>query len=707
MGWDTIIIGSGFGGSVTALRLAEANMRVLVLERGPWWGPRLEGDVDAERRAYPRGAGWRSGIRNIVWAKGQKTRRVELDARGLLEFHLHPKLFGWTASGVGGGSLIYTDILMRPPKDFWKALPAEMSEEELAPYFDKFVEMMRPAPLPESKRREDARPRQMLEASEKTGEEPFFPPLSIQFDDVPEGNAAGVHQPPCIHCGECFVGCPTGAKTTLDRTYLPAAIKAGADIWEMCEVEAIASHDHGYSVHYRDRRTGQRQVEQAPRVVMAAGTFNTLALLNDAHHRHRSVEVPPALGRQFSPNGDMMAAGWRSGPQDGPPGPNYPALLTTGTENGGPLIVWGEVGSPAAFFGDGPLREWLRSTYLYFAIGQDRMHASVRTGPDGIQVQASRLHRAPYYGRSERLMHRLMEGYELDRQVENLPGGRGSAHLTSVHPMGGASIGRGPDEGVVDHRGEVFGNPGLYVADGSLYPTEPGVPPSLTIAAMAERQAELMVSRTREELPAERVAIAMPQTRPSAIDRPRAEITVRPTDLRLLTPGALERTWQSAPPAEVPQVQGRLPGSVVHLRGVDPLPLAPRKLLDRLVGALSLWRGKHIVGARGHNHFGLGGAQVRFGQFEVRAGRAWQEANRQDAKQVLVLDYDQPENPAWLRRLRGELCRLEPDLFLGRVGWRGDGGVHFLMYFGLAAPTKRRRASARPKRASEIRPLTR
>jgi cholesterol oxidase len=92
----------------------------------------------------------------------------------------------------------------------------------------------------------------------------------------------------------------------------------------------------------------------------------------------------------------------------------------------------------------------------------------------------------------ERTLDRIATPYRARRLWLNAPNGRGAGRLGTVHPLGGCAVGRTPDDGVVDHRGQVFGHPGLYVADGSLYPRSPGVPPSLTIAALAERQAALM-----------------------------------------------------------------------------------------------------------------------------------------------------------------------------------------------------------------------
>lgn len=676
MHWDAIVVGSGFGGSVTSLRLAQSGMNVLVLERGPWWGPKLDGDVDAPRQAYPRGWGMLGAVRNVNWARGERPRHFELNPRGLLEVHVHPNQLTWTASGVGGGSLIYTDILMRPPTTFYEALPEEISESELEPHFERVSQMLRARPLPEEKRREFVRPRQMAEAAERVGREVIYPPVAVNFDEQPDGNAAGLRQPPCIACGECFVGCPTGAKTTLDRTYLPAAVQAGAQIRDLSEVTAVARHDHGYAVHYRDRQRGDWRVEHAPRLVMAAGGLNTLRLLGEAQHRHGSLDLPPALGQRYSPNGDMMAIAWGEPSPEGALGPSYPVLIEGRADTDGAQNVYGEVGFPAAVLGDGPIADKLRSAYIFFAIGQDGMQAPIEAGPDGIRLSASREQSPDYYAATEAMMDTLMDAYAPTHRAANLPGGPGSSYLTSVHPMGGAAIGRGPDDGVVDHRGEVFGNPGLYVADGSLYPAAPGVPPSLTIAALAERQAELLATRSSEQLPAERVSVQVP-----AALAARGAITVRPHDLAKLTDGALERAFDAARAPSIADVQGELSGAMLSLAGMEALPVPLARLLRGVLAApIFPWRAKRIVGRRGRNLWGLGDGQIAFGEFDIRRGTAWD-----DGHEVLVVDYDVDANPATLRHLRGELGELDPGLLLGRFGWRSPEATHLVGFFGLGA----------------------
>jgi cholesterol oxidase len=201
--YDVMVVGTGFGGSVSAARLAAGGMRVLMLERGPWWGPAGEqlANDPAVRRRWPRGArGSGKFLRNVRVARGRFARELELNRDGLFELHRFERLLTIGGSGVGGGSLVYTNIQAEPEPSFFAGFPPELDAGELAPYFQRVRAMLRPAPLPQRPDKNRAFERAVDEVA---GAHPTYPDLAIAWGEDPARpqrvvNAAGVTQSTCV-----------------------------------------------------------------------------------------------------------------------------------------------------------------------------------------------------------------------------------------------------------------------------------------------------------------------------------------------------------------------------------------------------------------------------------------------------------------------------------------------------------------------------
>ncbi|WP_324188249.1 GMC oxidoreductase [Nocardia higoensis] len=397
-------------------------------------------------------------------------------------------------SGVGGGSLVYAGYQSRPAAGFFdRYYPAEISDSEMAAYFGKVEAMQRPRPLPHRVRSravfDDALTRARVGGS---GEAPV---LAVEFGDPdhPETrlNAVGRAQTTCRACGACTLGCEYGSKTTLDLTYLFSAQRNGADIRALCEVTGIGEDGPGYQVLWRDHTTGTDHVIRTPRLVLSAGTIGTLRLLFAARDKYRTMRrLPPGLGMNFSGNGDYLAmlSGASSAAHHG----RHTMFQTVHRAADEGFI--GEAAPPVTQLPlPGPLRRLLSESVFLFSTGRE---AGTRLeSADGYPYAQPYKHLDPeFYARTADRLERMAVAYRPSRFRPNWPLGTAGQRLVTVHPVGGASIGRTPDDGVVDHRGEVFGYPGLFIVDGSTYPVAPGVPPSLTIAAMAERQATLITA---------------------------------------------------------------------------------------------------------------------------------------------------------------------------------------------------------------------
>lgn len=508
--WDVIVVGTGFGGSVSAARLAQAGMKVLVLERGPWWGPvgeALAGDP-SQQRPWPRGLlGSRKFVRNVRLARGRRSRERMLARDGLFELHRFEHLTTLTSSGVGGGSLVYTNIQAQPGPEYFDSFPAEIGHAEMRPHYERVRAMLRPTPLTQRPDKNRAFEAAVQAVGSSSGKLPIYPDLAIAWGDDPARpqrrvNAAGFTQTTCNHCGECMLGCPTTAKTTLDQTYVAAALQAGARLRPLAEVVAIGERGRGrgYEVRYADHG-GARTIERrarASKLVLACGTLNTLRLLFAARDRHRSLpRVSTSLGHGFSPNADLgaLVLAARELLHDSTRGPAFNAFMDVRTHLGGPTrYVVGEVGLPLSAL---PLpklvQRMLGTSGLLLAMGADASTGTIGFDGEFLHSEVGRDIDPELFDAIEASAAKLSAAYAPKLTWINAPASRGSQSLASVHPLGGAAIGSHPGDGVVDHRGEVFGHPGLYVADGSLVPRAPGLPPSMTIAALAERQAALMV----------------------------------------------------------------------------------------------------------------------------------------------------------------------------------------------------------------------
>jgi cholesterol oxidase len=488
---DVVVVGSGFAGAVTAARLAEGGMRVLVLERGVWRGPPGHDDPRQERRAFPRGPiGLLRDLRNVRFTAFGNSRELVLNRRGLFELHRFGDLSALTVSGVGGGSLVYL-LLVAPEDDFFDAYPEEITGAEMARHFERARSVLRPRPLPQLPEKNVVFERIAAEAGFG---EVRRAELGVVFGERPDRpervrNAAGVEQETCSYLGECVLGCPRRAKTTMDLTYIPLALRHGAELRVLAEVTSLERRDGGYRVVYKDHAAHRQGQAVAPRVVLAAGALNTLRLLFLARDRHRTLpEISPALGRGFSPNGDAFAMAWRtrrlSRSDHGPNGGGYvirrdhEGRLRYVLLEGG--VALGSARLPQA------LRRRLASSAFINTIGRDDAGGELELRGGGLGLRKG-LDRA-LFDEMHADLRRMGQQYGA---AKTLLGDRG---VMTAHPMGGAAIADTPAGGVVDHRGEVFGCPGLYVADGAAYPAPPGVPPSLTIAAMAERQAELLLA---------------------------------------------------------------------------------------------------------------------------------------------------------------------------------------------------------------------
>jgi cholesterol oxidase len=529
MTFDVIVIGSGFGGAITGYRLAEAGYKVLILERGRRW----------DKKTYPRTPSdpW-------IWNSHHPEKE-----NGWLELHTFSHIAVAQGAAVGGGSLIYANISCEAhPESFKEGWPKEITYDELKPYYDTVKKFMNVQPVPDNQWTE--RMKLMKLGAEKIGQPQRFQKLelAVSFDpewtyqqDDPHNaakskpfiNAQGVQQGTCVHLGNCDIGCDVDARNTLDRNYIPAAEKHGAEVRALTLVTNIEPVDGGYRVSFDRLETGKRVPgkETARIVIVAASSLGSTELLLRCRDVSRTLpNVSRFLGHDWSSNGDFLTPAFYSHLSVLPStGPTIASAIDFHDRSIDRQSFWIEDGGFPNLLADyvrakqqGPHADGLYAKLLIDAFGHmlhndndQPFHKVMPWFAQGIDAANGilTLKNGLLTGQ-----HHLSLDWEIKKSAEvietiiathlKLSAATGGhpvvpptwsllKYLITPHPLGGCCIGDSPAEGVVNHAGEVFGYRNLYVADGAIIPEALGVNPSRTIGALAERVAKLIIAEGR------------------------------------------------------------------------------------------------------------------------------------------------------------------------------------------------------------------
>ena len=508
---DFVVIGSGFGGSVSALRLAEKGYRVAVLEQGKRWGAN-----DFARTNWD--------VRKFLWLP-------LLKLHGIQQITLLKDVLVFHGAGVGGGSLVYANTLLRPTAAAFRdpRWPADEDwQAKLAPFYDLAEFMLGATEARETFVGDDLL-RDAVEEESGRGHTFRRHPVGVWFGEpdrtVPDPyfGGEGPERTGCTLCGSCMTGCRHGGKNTLDRNYLWLAERRGAVIHAETKVVDLRQHPGGgWEI---DTVNSTAWLARSPRtvrargVVVAASALGTVRLLLAARERGSLPRLSAELGNRVRTNSEaLLGASARSAEIDYSRGiaitsgidadenthvevvrygrgQNFMSLLVTVLTGGGaPWPRWlrwlgNLVRHPRrALRAHSPV-DWARRTVILLVMQPLPNHLRLRLAwrPWGRSL-TSRVEggaRPPtYLPRANRLAERIAA------KMRGTPGSVLPEVVldtsTTAHILGGATLGRTPADGVCDERGRVFGYDGLWVADGSLVPANLGVNPSLTITALAE-----------------------------------------------------------------------------------------------------------------------------------------------------------------------------------------------------------------------------
>ncbi|HSN81274.1 MAG TPA: GMC family oxidoreductase [Polyangiales bacterium] len=522
-GFDVVIIGSGFGGSVPALRLTEKGYRVAVVEQGRRISP-------ADMRAADR------SMRSLFWLP-------KLGFRGFFVQHpfKHVGIVGGV--GVGGGSLVYAAVLLRPSNSFfedpsWAGLGVDWRAELAAPY-EQASSMLGVVTNPDHGKMDDwlRATAEAMDARDtfgpvqqgiyfgkpgKTSPDPFF-------------GGAGPERTGCTRCGRCLTGCAEGSKNSLDKNYLYLAEAKGAQILPERKAVSIRPLDGGgYEVQTVSPYFPHRKHAplRAKYVILAGGVIGTLELLFRCRDELRTLpRLSDRLGKLVRTNSEAIVAALAPNPDEDL---THGAAISSHFYVGGHTHITQNRFPPGYEFmrwyqgplvdGHTPVRRAMRTLA---AIAAHPVHSLrswfarnwhkrivVLTVMQSLDNQiAFRFRRGLLWPFRRRLASDVAAGAkvpayipeanEAARKLAEHIGGTphntlletlGNASVTA-HILGGCAIGAGPHEGVIDTDHEVFGHPGLFITDAAAIPANVGVNPSLTIAALAERFSARFPSR--------------------------------------------------------------------------------------------------------------------------------------------------------------------------------------------------------------------
>ena len=519
--YDVLVIGSGFGGSVTALRLTEKGYRVGVLEAGA----RFE-DADLPATSFD--------TKRFLFAPA-------IGCYGIQRIDLLKDVLILSGAGVGGGSLVYANTLYEPLDAFYSDRQwSHITDwrDELAPYYDQAKRMLGVTTYPHVSPSDDV----MRKVAEEMGVGDTFHPTPVgvffgrpgEVADDPYFGGAGPARRGCLDCGECMTGCRHNAKNTLVKNYLYLAERAGATVHPMTTVtEVRPRRGGGYDIETRPTNATRRRERRsfaAEQVVFAASALGTQKLLHRMRDRGRLPEISDRLGVLTRTNSESIlgAIGSKDSTTDYSRGVAITSSFHPDPSTHIEPVRYGKGSNFMSLLqtvltdGDGDRARW--RTWLTELWRQrrdvrnlyDLDHWSERT-VIALVMQSLDNSITTYTKRSRltgrrRLTSRqghgapnpnwIPQGNDAARRMARLldgtPGGTIGEPFNvplTAHFIGGCAIGDSPDSGVIDPYHRLYGHRGLHVIDGSAISANLGVNPSLTIMAQAERAMALWPNR--------------------------------------------------------------------------------------------------------------------------------------------------------------------------------------------------------------------
>jgi len=517
--YDYIIIGSGFGGSVSALRLSEKGYKVLVVEKGKWY----------RTEDFPK----------TNWSFAKWLWLPSLRWYGIMKITIFQHVGIVSGTGVGGGSLVYANTLPVPkPAFFHSGSWAQLADwqEVLQPYYSRARQMLGAAKNPRFFDGEHA----LEQLAKEIGQHEHLDAtdVAVYFGEAgkmqpdPYFNGKGPDRSGCTFCGACMTGCRHNAKNTLDKNYLHLAQQLGAEILaeqEVTNVRPLNNSDgtQGYAVTFQDstRFFKTKKTVHTQGVVFAGGVLGTVSLLL----KLRASSLPrlsAMVGKEVRTNNEsLIAVTQLDNSSDQSQGIAIGAILHTdehshlelcryGAGSGawrlaflpfvaGPnfiirlfKMIWEIFSHPRQYWQYLRVKDWAKSSaVMLFMQTLDstvtftrKRWGGMRTAVVGAEKPTAFIPRAIELARRFEV---ILKGKAVAFGLTPLAGIPGTAHI-----LGGAVMGAGPETGVIDQNNRVFGYKNMLVCDGSMISANPGVNPALSITAISERAMDQIPVKT-------------------------------------------------------------------------------------------------------------------------------------------------------------------------------------------------------------------
>ncbi|MFT5708996.1 MAG: cholesterol oxidase, partial [Oceanospirillaceae bacterium] len=536
--YDVLVIGSGYGGSISASRLSRAGQSVCLLERGK---EILPGDYpDTQLEAFEE-----LQIDSCLGKTGSPT--------GLFNIHVNKEQSVVVGCGLGGTSLINANVSLEPDTQVFaqSCWPPQIKQDlstHIKQGFDRAREMLKATPFPATT--DLAKTNAHKKSAQAMGEAEHFyrPPINVNFAAVT--NHVGVEQPACNNCGDCISGCNSGAKNTTLMNYLPDAYNHGAAIFCEVSVKYIQQNEDGWLVHYQPTNANDaRELFSAPSlfvraklVILAAGSLGSTEIM--LRSKQQGLTLSEQLGKSFSGNGDVLGFGYncdqaingigfgsKSEQDFKPVGPCITSIIDLRYKQHKAERMVIEEGSMPSALGSllpnvlsiaantvgidsdtdlrddfkekmrvissqfrGPYAGAVNNTQTYLIMSHDDGQGVMQLEDDKLRITWPGLGlQTNFEFANENLLNatkalggEFIKNPLWDKYLD--------FSLVTVHPLGGCCIATSAEQGVTNHKGQVFsaasGNQvyeDLYICDGASIPTSLAVNPLLTISALTER----------------------------------------------------------------------------------------------------------------------------------------------------------------------------------------------------------------------------